>query len=162
MIFRDPEQVFSLYEQNGGNYKSLKELRLEKKLIEKKFPELAEKEYTDSAEFMFWLSYLVERDLSESIAEIEVAVGRKGHAEAEKMIDDMGFGQKIKFIIQKSYVEDETDPYVVLLWEVKKLRDHMAHGRLHQLNYKGYPLSHPKGQIILTVDLANALRKKGR
>jgi hypothetical protein len=159
LIFSDPEKLFVLYEKSGGNYEGLKKLKLGKLFAQVRFPEIKEKEYIEAAEFMFWISYFIECEVSNSISEIQVTLGQASKEEIDRNLDDMNFGQKIQFLVDHHYVNDENDPYIVLLRKIKGLRNDMAHGRLHKLEYGGYPLSHPKGQIKLTSDLKNALSK---
>jgi hypothetical protein len=158
-LFTEPESVFAEYERNGGDYEDLRRLQIGKVFAQVKFPEIADNDYIGAAEFMFWIAYYIERDLNDLIIEIEVALGRQSRESVEQTLNGLVMGRKIQYMIDRKHTTDSS-PYVVFLKSFSQLRNHMAHGRLNKLEYKGYKLSHPKGQILLTSDLRNALIKK--
>jgi hypothetical protein len=69
----------------------------------------------------------------------------------------MYFINKVQYLVDNKHITED-DSYYLILKKINELRNHMAHGRLHQLEYKGEKLSHPRGQIKLTADLRNSLR----
>ena len=159
LFFSDPDKIFTLVDRAGGNLDELKNLQIGKLFAQKRFPELIKQEHIGAVEFMFWFCYFVEREIGDDIYEIEILLG-KNPEEIEGMVDGMDFGGKIAFI-KKHYVENPNeDSYTALLKKIKDLRNHMAHGRLNKLEYGGYFLSDPRGQLKLTAHFRNALRKK--
>ena len=159
LLFAEPEKIFTLYELGGGDYQDLKKMQIGKVFARERFPEIAEKDQIDSAEFMFWLSYFMERELNEDIVALEIQLNSSSKEKTEAMVDKMYFSEKIKYLVDNKHLKED-DPYHIFLKKFNKLRNHMAHGRLHELVYEGYSLSHPKGQIKVTADLRNALRRE--
>ena len=159
LLFSNPDKLFALIEQRGGNLDGLKKLEIGKLMARKRFPELVKKDSIDAAEFVLWFCYFVEREIRDSIFYVETNL-RKDPKEVDKMLDEMTFGQKIIFI-EKHYISNpKIDAYVKVLKDIKNLRNYMAHGELNKLFYGGYFLSDPRGQLKLGVDLRNASLKK--
>ena len=159
LLFSDPDKIFELYEKGGGDYNELKQIQLGKRAAQDKYPEIVEKEYIDSSEFMFWISYLVERWLGDDIADMEVKFFKRSTLEEfERKLDEMTFWHKMRYLVDNKCLTED-DPYYIFLKDFKNLRNHLAHGRLHLLEYGGHPLSDPKGQIKLIADLRNSLIK---
>ena len=160
LLFSNPDKIFSIIEGKGGSLDELRKVKLGRILARERYLELKDKDILDAAEFMFWFSYFVEREIRESIFEVEVIQGKVSE-DIDKMVDTMTFGEKIGFI-EKNYIEDENqDPFVKHLREIKTLRNHMAHGRLEKLKFGGYKLSDPRGQIKLISHFTNVcVRRK--
>ncbi len=159
LFFSDPEKLFSAIREKGGNLDFVKKIQLGKLLVRERFPELITNKHEDAIDFLFWFIYGIEQETRDSILYVEDKLG-KNKNEAEIMIDGMTFGQKIDFI-EKNYVNDKgNNIYVSFMRELNKLRNHMSHGRLNELKYKGYFLSEPEGQLKIFADVRNANLKK--
>lgn len=160
LMFSDPDKLFQIFDSVGGSWEGLKKLKIGQLFARQRFPELVTQESIDASEFVFWFAYFAEREIRDSIFEVEKALG-KNPQETEDMLDEMTFGKKIKFI-EEHYIGDRnSDPYVLFLRSVNDLRNHLAHGRLDKLEYGGYLLSDPRGQLKLGVHLRNSSIKKG-
>ncbi|MFH1661915.1 MAG: hypothetical protein ABIA02_02370 [Candidatus Falkowbacteria bacterium] len=158
LLKSDPDKLFKNIEQKGGSLESLKELKIGRLFAQQRFPELVKQKHLEAVEFMFWFTYFVEREIRDDIYWVEKTLG-KNMETIDKKIDGMTFGEKINFI-KENYSEDpNNDSYVILLGKIKDLRNHMAHGRLNKLEYGGYFLSDPRGQLKLSTHLLNACLK---
>ncbi|MEK7654289.1 MAG: hypothetical protein AAB345_03340 [Patescibacteria group bacterium] len=161
ILFSDPVGFFESFDKKGLNFDSLKKLEISKLIVREKFPELVKEEDFQAAESLFWISYFAERDLRDSILFVETSLGKKSEDVEVMLDDDMTFGQKIQFVPEKYYSRDaEPSEYIKILRVIKNLRNHLAHGRLEHLTYKGYSFSDPRACTILLVDLMNAARPR--
>src|SRR3989338_3723078 len=159
LLFSNPDKLFTLIEQRGGSLDDLKKLEIGKLMARKRFPELVKQDSIDVVEFVLWFSYFVEREIRDSIFYVETNL-HKDSKEIDKMLDEMTFGQKIKFIEEHYISNPKMDVYTKVLKDIKNLRNSMAHGELNKLFYGGYFLSDPRGQLKLGVDLRNASLRK--
>jgi hypothetical protein len=159
LFFSDPEELFSRIKENCGNLSFVKEIQLGKLLVRERFPGLVNNKHEDAIDFLFWFIYGIEQEIRDAILYVEDKLG-KNKSDAETMIDGMTFGKKIDFI-EKNYVNDKgNNIYISFMREINKLRNHMAHGRLDELKYKGYFLSEPEGQLKIFADVRNANLEK--
>lgn len=158
-LFSNPDEFFELLESNNFDYSGLKKLDIPKLLVRERYKDLISQDHFDAAESVLWISYFVEREITEDIFYIETKLS-KNNAEIDEMLDKMTFGEKIKFVEDNYVQKKDNDLYVSVLRSVKTLRNHMAHGRLDKLKYGKYSLSDPRGQMKLTIDLMNAARNK--
>lgn len=159
LFFSEPEKLFSKIKENGGDLSFVKKMQLGKLMIRERFQNLVTDKHEDAVDFLFWFIYGIEQETSDSIFYVEDKLG-KNMSDTEVMIDGMTFGQKIDFI-EKNYVNDkDNNIYISFMRELNKLRNHMAHGRLHELKYKDYFLSEPEGQLKIFADVRNAHLKK--
>ena len=159
LFFSDPDKLFEIIKQRGGDLESFKELEFGKLFVKKKFPELIKIEHEEAVDFVFWFTYYIERETRDDIIYIEKALG-KPPGDVDLMVDEMTFGQKIAFI-EKNYVrKDSNDNYIKILREVKELRNALAHGELDKLVYGGYSLSDPRGQLKLFAQFSNTISKR--
>lgn len=159
LFFTDPDQLFGMIQKNGGDLDGLRKLKLGKLFVKQRFPEFVNQNNEEAVDFVFWFTYFVEREIRDDIFYVETKLG-KTPIDIDRKLDDMDFGQKIKFI-EDNYISDkEKDTNVQVLREVKKLRNYLAHGELDKLEYGGYYLSDPRGQLKLLVQLHNSALKR--
>ena len=157
-LFSNPDGFFDYLELRKIDLSGLKKLDLPKLFIRKTYKELIKQENFEAAEAVFWLSYFVERDIRDSIFFVETALG-KTPSEIDAKLDDMTFGDKIKFVEENYNPDRKPDAYVKVLRSIKTLRNHMAHGRLDKLQYCKYSMADVRGQMKLTIDLMNSMKK---
>lgn len=154
-LYSDPDGFFDLLESRGASLAGIKKLDLPRLLVRERYKELIQQENFDAVDATFWISYLAEREMRDSILFVETALG-KNREEIETELDEMTFGAKLKFIEENYNKEGKSDQYIKVLRAIKNLRNHMAHGRLDQLVYGKYSMSDPRGQMKLTIDIMNA------
>lgn len=159
LFFSNPEELFSKIKENGGNLDFVENLQLGKLIVRERFPGLIDEKHEKAINFLFWFIYGIEQEVRNSILYVENRLG-KSKQETEEMINGMTFGQKIDFV-EKYYIKDkDNDVYISFMRTLNKLRNHMAHGRLNELNYGGYFLSEPEAQLKIFADVRNAHLKK--
>lgn len=112
-------------------------------------------EQIEAVEFIYWVSYLVERSISEMISSIEKALGTN-----IKMIDAMlgrlHFGDKISLIDDEYNLKGQIKPFITMAWKVNSLRNNVAHGKFNDLKYEGMDLFQTKAQFKFFIDLTTA------
>jgi|SRR3989344_1298076 len=155
----DPDKFFDLCESHNIDFRGMKELDIPKLFVRKRYKDKFTQEGFDAGEAVLWLAYFAEREISEDILAIETELG-KDSEHTQEMIDEMDFGQKLSFVERNYSTEGKSDKYINVLREIKALRNHMAHGRLHMLRYGKYSMADPRGQMKLTLDLMNAALRK--
>lgn len=155
IFFSEPEALFSMIKENGGSLDFFKKLNLAKEMTRERFPDLINIKYEDAIDFLFWFIYAMENEVRDTILYVEDELGKE-RVKTEKMIDDMTFGMKVDFI-ENNYVSNKNnDIYISFMRRLNKLRNHMSHGRLHELKYGGYFLSEPEAQLKIFADARNA------
>lgn len=162
LFFNKPKRLFEIIEKMGKDINEIIPVDLGKLLIRERYKEnkVITDDHFKAAEFVLWASYFVEREVSETIVDVEVIEKKRDRLEVEVEIEKMTFTPKILFIAENYSSED--DPYIKALLEVKDLRNHLAHGRWEQLCYEGYSLSDKRGQILLTNKLMRSAMEKYR
>jgi|SRR3989344_4881990 len=105
----DPDSFFELLESHNINLKELSELDLPKLFIKERYKEGFTQEEFEAGEAVLWLAYFAEREISEDILFIETQTGKVAD-EVRTMLDEMNFGQKIKFI-DENYNHHAVDPF---------------------------------------------------
>ncbi|MDQ5927928.1 MAG: hypothetical protein QG633_366 [Patescibacteria group bacterium] len=114
-------------------------------------------EQFETIDFVFWISYFVERAAEEFITFPEVSVGARKEA-MDVLIGKLHFGDKIK-VIEELYM-GKKDKLIILMRKIQDLRNDIAHGRFDKLDYGGYSLSDNRGKLKLVANLRDALLKK--
>lgn len=154
----DPDKAFGVFEKMGTNFDDFKKLDMVRLLIREKF-KLSENQF-EAVEFVFWISYMLERNLEAIIKDVEKA--RMLHLEnpmLEAMLDKLHFGDKIS-LIQKHYATEPDDKnFISFLWRINDLRNSVAHGKFDELKFGGYELHDPKGQLKLIIEIMKAFKK---
>jgi hypothetical protein len=159
LFFSDPDKLFKIIWDEGGNLDEIKKLKLGKLIAKQRFPELINLDREEAVEFVFWFTYYIEREIRNDIFFIETHLGKLSE-QTGAMVDEMNFGQKINFI-KSHYVKDpQVDNYVKVFKDIKDLRNFMAHGELDKLMYGGFYLSDPRGQLKLFANLRNGALKR--
>lgn len=155
----DPDKAFETFEKMGTNFDDLKKLDMGRLLIKEKF-KLSENQF-EAVEFVFWISYMLERDLEAIIKDVEKArMLNLENPMLEAMLDKLHFGDKIS-LIQKHYATEPDDKnFNSLLWKINDLRNSVAHGRFDELKFGGHELHNPKGQLKLIIEVMKAFKKK--
>lgn len=161
LFYNDPDKLFSIIEKQGGSLEDIKKLGIAKIMIRERFPELIKKEHEEAVDFCFWFTYFVEREIRDTIIEVEKGLG-KNIEDIDKLVDDMTFANKIIFIDKNYNTDLRSTTYINFLREVKNIRNNMAHGELDKLKYGGYHLSDPRGQLKILASLVNASLKKDK
>lgn len=110
-----------------------------------------------TVDFVFWISYFIERVAEKLIIDSETQSGARKVA-IEALVSKLHFGEKIQ-VIEDLYTEKK-DNFIKLMRKVQDLRNDIAHGRFDSLNYGGYNLSDNRGKIKLIAHLRDALLKK--
>lgn len=125
-------------------------------LIQDRYPDIEDTIF-DAVDFIFWFSYLVERDAEDLIIEPEVSAGARRDA-MKIIVQQHSFGKKIAII--KELYSSSKDPLIKIMEDIKVLRNKIAHGQIRDLKYKNYPLSDNLGKLMLIDDLRIALNKE--
>ena len=154
LVDGNPDELIKWAEERGIDFSGLSK-DVARDAVKKRFS-LTEDQF-DAVDFVFWISYMVERDADELIIEPEVHIGGRRES-IELLVSRLHFGDKIKFI-EKIYTSKE-DPFIKVMRQVQDLRNDVAHGRFDELKYGGYPLSDNRGKLKLLANLRDALRKK--
>ena len=111
----------------------------------------------DTVDFVFWISYFIERTAEELIIEPQVLVGAPRKT-MESVVNKLHFGEKIK-VIEELYISTK-DTFIKFMRKVQDMRNDIAHGRFNNLKYGGYDLSDNRGKIKLVAELRDSLLKK--
>ena len=158
MIQRSPDAFIKYIENHNLNFNKIgAELDFGRKVVQKRFN--MSKEQINTVEFAFWFTYYVESEVQDMIVFPETQLGARKEV-IESFVDKLPFGSKIAVLHDIYYEHPKTDPLVSFLWKVNKLRNDLAHGRFEKLKYGGYPLSDVRGQIKITAEFMNILKKK--
>jgi hypothetical protein len=152
-LFSKPKEAFEFFEKGGVDFKQLKELDLGRLLVKQRYQ--LTQEQIEAVEFVYWLSYFEEREFGHIISEVEKSKGATTPM-IQAMLDKLHFGDKISLIEQHYASQSKDKDFIKLAWKVNKLRNEVAHGRFDDLNYDGFHLSDPKGQLKIIIDLMNA------
>ncbi len=158
MFRANPKEALDYFEKQGLDFsKAAKELDLGRLLIKEIFG--MNNDLIDATEFVFWISYFAERELTDTILSIEKIILGKSTPMIEGMIDRLCFGDKIS-LVEKHYAGKSSADYIKILRKINMLRNDVAHGRLEELAYNNLPLSDAKGQTLLMADFMNAMHFK--
>jgi hypothetical protein len=150
----NPDELIKWAEEHGLDFRELSK-DVARDAVKKRFS-LTEEQF-DAVDFVFWMSYMVERDAEDLIIESEVLIGGRRKS-IELLVSRLHFGDKIKFI-EEIYSSKE-DPFIKLMRQIQDLRNAVAHGRFNDLKYGGYSLNDNRGKLKLIANLRDALRKK--
>ncbi len=170
---------------------NLIDINIARKIVQSRFA-ITDYEFT-SVDFIFWISYYIEREAKDLIITPEINVGiiperiqyirelfsKEDEVELnryfinvlniklemterkralETIIDNLYFSGKIKII--EAFYSNAEDPFIKIMKITKNLRNDISHGRIHNLTYKTFPLSHGSGQLKFITDLMNSLLTK--
>jgi hypothetical protein len=150
----DPDALIKKMEEMGIDPSGL-DKNIAKKMVKKRFS-LTDDQF-EAVDFIFWISYFIEREAEELIIFPEVQIGAREKA-MKTIINKLNFGDKIK-IIEELYT-GKKDEFVKLMRKIQNMRNDIAHGRFSDLNYGNYHLSDNKGKLKLIANLKDALLKK--
>ena len=156
----DPDKAIETFENLGTDFNDLKKLKMGKLFARERFK--INDDQFETVEFVFWITYMMEREINDIINDVEKARMRGlKNPMINAMLDKLPFGSKIS-LIEKNYASmPKNKNYIKMLWKINDLRNHVAHGRFDELKYGGYLLNDPKGQIKLTIEIMNtSLGKK--
>jgi hypothetical protein len=154
LISGNPDEMIRVAEKLGIDFSGL-DPSIAKKMVKEQFS-LTDADF-EAVDFVFWISYFVERSCEELIVYPELKIGARKEM-MEAVISKLHFGDKIK-IIEELYV-NKKDDLVKLMRKIQDLRNHVAHGRFDSLRYGGYHLSDNRGKLKLIGHLRDAFRKK--
>jgi hypothetical protein len=154
LVDGNPDELIKWAEERGIDFSGLSK-DIARTMVRQKFA-LSEEQF-EAVDFVFWMSYMVERDAEELIIEPEVHIGAR-KTSIELLVSRLHFGDKIK-VIEQLYTSKD-DPFVKLMRQIQDLRNDVAHGRFNNLKYGGYSLSDNRGKLKLIANLRDALRKK--
>ena len=150
----NPDELIKFAEKHGIDFSGLNK-DIAKMMVKEKFA-ITDDDF-EAVDFVFWVSYLVERDAGSLIIEPEVIAGARRDA-MESIVNKLHFGEKIK-IISELYTSKE-DPFIKFMRQIQDLRNDIAHGRFGNLKYGGYHLSDNRGKLKLIANFRDVLRKK--
>ncbi len=154
-FFSKPDEALRMIEEAGVDFEEARsELDVGRNLVRERWS--VGNQSIHAVEFVFWISYYIEREIRSLIIEPEVKVGARKLA-IEKIVDKLHFGDKISIISDLYITNPKKDEFIKLVRKIQDLRNDVAHGRFDNLNYSDYSLSNLKGQIKLIIDLRNSL-----
>lgn len=154
LVDGSPDVLIKWAEENNIDFSGL-DKDIAKTFVKERF-NLSEEQFR-AADFVFWISYYIEREAEDLIIEPEVHIGARRES-IELMVSKLYFGAKIE-LIEKLYSSSK-DPFIKLMRKVQTLRNDVAHGRLNNLEYGGFPLHDNRGKIKMIGDLRDSLRRK--
>lgn len=149
-----PEDLIKFAASLGIDFSGL-DKDIARKMVQKRFSLSNEK--FDAVDFVFWISYFVEREAESLIIEPEVHIGARKEA-LEIIIGKLHFGDKIT-IIEELYTSKK-DPFIKIMRQIQDLRNDVAHGRFDNLKYGGYSLDDNRGKLTMIADLRDAMMNK--
>jgi len=154
LIDGNPEDFFRECENKGIDLQEMNK-DIARSMVGDKFN--IDQSKFDAVDFIFWMSYLIERDVEDLIIKPEVGVGARSVA-LQAIVNKLHFGDKIK-IVEELHL-DKKNKLIKLMRAVQNLRNDVAHGRFSELKYREYELHDNKGKIKLIFDYKNALQRK--
>jgi len=154
LIDGNPDILIKKAEELGIDFKGL-DKDIAKKMAKERYS-ITEDQF-EAVDFIFWVSYFVERASEEFIIYPEVKIGARKEA-IEILVGKLNFGGKIK-VIEELYT-GKKDPFIKLMKKIQTMRNNIAHGRFNNLNYGGYDLSDNRARIKLIANLKDTLLKK--
>jgi hypothetical protein len=107
----------------------------------------------EAVEFIFWISYYLERLTEDSIFAGQGGV--EGWMGIQNIIDKLHFGDKISVLSDLYFEKGKKDDFIKFVRKINDLRNAVAHGRFSELTYRGNRLSDSKGQWKLINDFIN-------
>jgi len=117
---------------------------------------LADDEF-DAVDFVFWISYFVERTAEELITDPQVSVGAPKRT-MDFLVNKLHFGDKIK--VMEELYDLTKDRFIKCMRKVQDMRNDIAYGRFNNLKYGGYDLSDNRGKIKLIAELRDSISHK--
>jgi len=155
LVDGDPDTLIKEAEKLGIDCSGL-DKDIAKTMVKKEFS--LTDEQIEAVDFVFWVSYFVERVAGELIIYPEVGIGAR-RITMETIVGKLHFGGKIK-IIEELYT-GKKDELIKLMRKIQDMRNDIAHGRFDNLTYGGYHLSDNRGKIKLIANLRDtSLNKK--
>jgi hypothetical protein len=154
LIDGDPNVLIKKAEDLGMDFSGLSK-DIAKEMVKKEFS-ITDDQF-DSVDFIFWISYFVERTAEDLIIYPEVSSGSRKKA-IGVLVNKLHFGEKIK-VIEELYIGEKNE-FVKLMRKVQDMRNDIAHGRFADLNYGGYNLSDNRARLKLIANLRDVLLKK--
>jgi len=154
LIDGDPDILIQKAKEMGIDFSGLNK-DIARKMIEKKFS--FTQEQFEAVDFVFWISYMVEKDAEDLIIYPEVQLGARQIA-MDIIMERLHFGDKIR-IIEKLYI-NKKDNLIKLMRKIQDMRNNIAHGRFDDLDYGGYKLSDNRGKLKLIAHYRDVMLKK--
>lgn len=154
LVDGDPDVLIETAAEMGFDFTGLSK-DIARQMVKEKFS-LSEDQF-EAVDFIFWLSYMIEKDAEDLIIYPEVKLGARKEA-MNTIIERLHFGDKLT-IIEKLHT-GKKDSMVKLMRKIQDMRNEIAHGRFDQLNYGGYHLSDNRGKLKLIAHYRDVMRKK--
>lgn len=150
----DPDTLIKFGAKNGIDFSGL-DKNIARTMVKRQYS-LTDNEL-DAVDFVFWVSYFVERTAEELIIDPQVLIGAPKKT-MESLVNKLHFGEKIK-VMEELYISTK-NPFITFMRKVQDMRNDIAHGRFNNLKYGGYDLSDNRGKIKLLAELRDSLLKK--
>ena len=155
MLKENPDELIKHLDKRNINLEKFgQELDIAKKLVKEEYQ--INDTNIQAVEFVFWLSYFVERSARDFIVEPEVQIGSRKET-IQLLVDKLSFGDKISILSKLHLKSLKKDKLESLLWKINELRNAVSHGRFEELKYEGYKLSNVGGQLKIISDLMSGL-----
>jgi hypothetical protein len=154
LIDGDPDTLIQKAAEMGIDFSGLS-TDIAREAVKKKFS-LTQEQF-EAVDFIFWMSYMVEKDAEDLIVYPEVQLGARQQA-MDVFMERLHFGDKIN-IIEKLYT-NKKDNLLKLMRKIQDMRNDIAHGRFNNLSYGGYNLSDNRGKLKLIAHYRDVMRKK--
>jgi sulfur relay (sulfurtransferase) DsrC/TusE family protein len=155
LIDGNPDILIKKMGDLGVDFNNFSE-NIARDMVKNLFSSLTDEQFK-TVDFVFWISYFVERVAEKLIIDSETQSGARKVA-IETLVSKLHFGEKIK-VIEELYIEKK-DNFIKLMREVQDLRNDIAHGKFDNLKYGGYSLSDNRGKIKLIAHLRDVYSKR--
>jgi hypothetical protein len=154
LVDGDPDTLIQKAAEMGIDFSGLSN-DIAREIVKKKFS--LNQEQFEAVDFIFWISYMVEKDAEDLITYPEVQLGARQVA-MKILIERLHFGDKIT-VIEELYT-GEKDSLLKLMRKIQGMRNDIAHGRFDNLSYGGYHLSDNRGKLKLIAHYRDVMRRK--
>jgi len=154
LVDGDPDTLIQKAAEMGIDFSGLSK-DIAREMVRRKFS-LTQEQF-EAVDFIFWISYIVEKDAEDLIIYPEVQLGARQVA-MDTMMERLHFGDKIT-IIEKLYT-NKKDNLLKLMRKIQDMRNDIAHGRFDKLNYGGYHLSDNRAKLKLIAHYRDVMRNK--
>ena len=148
----DPDKLIKFATDNGIDLRGL-DKNIARIMVKEEFS-ITDNDF-EAVDFVFWISYYVEKSAESFIIKPEASVGAREKA-LEVIVNKLHFGDKIK-IIEELY-SSKKDPFIKLMRQIQDYRNDIAHGRFDKLTYGGFNLNDNRGKLKLIANLRDALK----
>ena len=150
----DPDALIQFGTENGIHFSGL-DKNIARTMVKERYS-LTDNEL-DVVDFVFWVSYFVERTAEELIVDPQVSIGVPKQT-IDFLVNKLHFGDKIK--VMEELYSLKKDRLVKFMRIIQDMRNDVAHGRFNNLKYGGYNLSDNRGKIKLLAELRDSMLKK--